>query len=305
MTSPHVDTAARPRAGLPRDSLYLGTSSWTAESWNGGFYPKGTPSGDYLIHYGRRFRSVEVDATWYRPPSPRTVEGWRAKTPDGFLFAAKVPQSITHEKVLVDCEAELEQFLEVMRGLGPKLGVLLFQFPYFRRDVFPHPDLFLERLRPFLQALPDDVRFAVEVRNKQWLSAPLFDVLRGRNVALAWIDHPWMPPARQYGRMPGAVTADFLYVRWLGDRHKIEEVTKSWDRLVYDRTRELAAWAELLRELTPRLGRVHAYFNNHYAGCAYQSAFQFEELWAPGLPAENEERPAPESGAPGTPPGRE
>ena len=82
--------------------LWLGTASWSAASWEGVFYPPGTPPGDYLVEYSRHFRTVEVDATFYRIPPASTVEGWYAKTPPGFLFAAKVPQVITHEKVLLE-----------------------------------------------------------------------------------------------------------------------------------------------------------------------------------------------------------
>ena len=92
-------------------TLRVGTSSWTAPSWAGTFYPPGLAESEWLSHYARRFDTVEIDATWYRSPTPRMVEGWAARTPPGFLFAAKAPQAITHEQVLVDCEAELDQYL--------------------------------------------------------------------------------------------------------------------------------------------------------------------------------------------------
>src|SRR3712207_3181405 len=128
--------------------FYLGTSSWTAPSWQGAFYPPGMAAGDFLTHYARHFRTVEIDATWYRMPPERTVDGWIAKTPDGCIFSAKVPQWITHERVLRGCEGELEAFVAVMRRLGPKLGALLLQFPYFKRDALSDLDAFLERLVP-------------------------------------------------------------------------------------------------------------------------------------------------------------
>ena len=87
--------------------LYLGTSSWTAPSWQGVFYPPRTPANRFLTEYSRHFRTVEIDATFYSTPAAGTVDGWHARTPAGFLFAAKVPQVITHEKVLVECEAEI------------------------------------------------------------------------------------------------------------------------------------------------------------------------------------------------------
>jgi len=261
-------------------SLYLGASSWTAPSWKGPFYPPELPAADYLTHYATRFRTVEVDSTWYRPPSAKTVESWRRKTPEGFVFALKVPRSITHEQVLVDCEAELEQFLAVVRPLDEKLGPLLFQFPYFKPAAVPHLHAFLARLQPFLHTLPDDVRFVVEIRNKAWLQPALFTALREARVALAWIDHPWMPAARQYARLSGARTADFLYVRLLGDRYAIEEQTTTWTDLVVDRTREIPAWADVLDGAPAVLPRAFVYHNNHYAGCSYRSAALFESAWA-------------------------
>jgi uncharacterized protein YecE (DUF72 family) len=259
--------------------LYLGTSSWTAPSWEGVFYPPGTPPSRYLSEYARHFRTVEVDATFYRIPSPSTVDGWYTRTPPGFLFAAKVPQSITHEKVLAGCEEELREFLAVMDRLGEKLGPLLFQFKYFKRTEMPGVEAFLERLEPFVAALPSGYHFALEIRNRNWLVPPLLDTLRRRNVALAWIDHPWMPTAVEYRRRPELVTADFAYIRWLGDRYKIEEITTDWNRLILDRTRETEAWIETMRTLLPQVQRVHGYYNNHYAGYGVGSARLFQRLW--------------------------
>src|SRR5437868_2750184 len=82
--------------------LRVGTSSWTAPSWEGVFYPSGLPASEYLRVYAHRFNTVEIDATWYRTPTAATVAAWNARTPDGFVFAAKAPQSITHEKILLD-----------------------------------------------------------------------------------------------------------------------------------------------------------------------------------------------------------
>src|ERR1017187_1398887 len=121
---------------------------------------------DYLTYYATRFSTVEVDSTFYRAPLPSTVRGWASKTPDGFVFAAKVPRVITHDKVLVDCETEFKQFVATMDILGAKLGPLLLQFGYFDKKAFPGVNDFLARLRPFLKKLPKDHKFAVEIRNK-------------------------------------------------------------------------------------------------------------------------------------------
>jgi uncharacterized protein YecE (DUF72 family) len=174
--------------------FHVGTSAFTAAGWPGSFYPKGLPDRDFLSYYATKFDTVELDNTFYRTPALSTVQGWNAKTPKGFIFAAKIPQIITHEKVLTDCGPDLAQFLKVMDSLGEKLGPMLFQFGYFNKKAFSTVNDFLARLVPFLSKLPKGYRFAVEIRNKNWLVPQFVEALRGRAVALALIDQSWMPP---------------------------------------------------------------------------------------------------------------
>ncbi|TAM83493.1 MAG: DUF72 domain-containing protein [Acidobacteria bacterium] len=100
----HVTTAKKDGIltlmGEKKTELYLGTSSWTAEGWVGSFYPEGTKPADFLQYYARHFNCVEIDSTFYRIPTAKTVEQWRDRTPKGFVFAAKAPSLITHQKVL-------------------------------------------------------------------------------------------------------------------------------------------------------------------------------------------------------------
>jgi uncharacterized protein YecE (DUF72 family) len=88
----------------PAAPLRIGTSSWSSPDWVGPFYPPGTAPGDFISVYAQRFDTVEVDSSFYRTPSRQMVESWVRKTPPGFLFALKVPQVITHEKLLMDCQ---------------------------------------------------------------------------------------------------------------------------------------------------------------------------------------------------------
>jgi uncharacterized protein YecE (DUF72 family) len=260
------------------DGIYLGTSAFTAKGWEEAFYPKGMKPADYLTYYATKFDTVEVDSTFYRTPSAAVVNGWERKTPPGFIFAVKVPQTITHEKVLLDCEGEFKEFVGMMELLGPKLGPMLFQFGYFNRSVFTAGRQFLARLRPFLKKLPKDHEFAVEIRNKNWLVPEFFDVLRENKVAYALTDQAWMPRPTELFEKFDPITADFTYIRWLGDRKGIEQKTKTWDKVIVDRTRELTEWVEIVRKVHQRKIKIFAYANNHYAGYAPATIEKFEKM---------------------------
>ena len=236
------------------------------------------PAG-YLSYYATKFDAVEVDSTFYRTPAISTVKGWYAKTPPGFLFAAKVPQLITHEKALRDCDQDLKQFLQAMDCLGEKLGPLLFQFGYFNKKAFPAVKEFLALLAPLLKKLPKGRQFAVEIRNKNWLVPEFVDTLRERKVALALVDHVWMPRPRQLFEKFDPITADFAYVRWIGDRKGIEEKTKTWSRIILDRAADLGEWVEVLKPVHKRKIQILAFANNHYAGYGPGTIEQFRELW--------------------------
>lgn len=248
--------------------LRLGSCSWTAKGWLGGFYPSGTKPADFITHYATRYDTVEIDATFYAVPAESTVLGWRDKTPEGFLFAAKAPQAITHDKFLKDCVPGLKHFVKTMSLLGDKLGPILFQFPYYAKRTGVTQDDFIARFSEFSKALADtgDVRFAVEVRNKTWLNEYLFDLLRERNVALALIDHPWMARPATLFKDAHIFTSDFLYVRWLGDRKGIEKVTKVWSDTVVDRSSDVAQWVPGIKKALDKQMDVFGYVNNHYAG---------------------------------------
>jgi uncharacterized protein YecE (DUF72 family) len=282
---------------LPK-SIRIGTSAFMARGWEGTFYPAGMKPSEYLSYYATQFDAVELDNTFYATPSLSTVKGWYEKTPPGFLFAAKVPQVITHEKVLVDCEDDLKQFLETMEALGEKLGPLLFQFGYFHSGKFKSGAEFLARLKPFLQRLPKGFQYAVEIRNKYWLDAQFAETLRENGVALALIDHSWMPRPWEMKGKVDVITADFTYVRWLGDRKDIEEQTAKWDKAIVDRGPELLEWVRIFQFMAARGIKVFAWANNHYAGHAPATVKLFCDIWKRTLaaPTEPEQIPTGQDG---------
>lgn len=271
--------------------LRVGTSSWSSADWRGVFYPEDAAPASFLSHYGRIFDTVECDATFYGIPSTRTVDGWRERTPERFLFAAKLPQEITHERGLVGCEATLAGFLSALERLQDKLGPVLAQFPYVAKGKdaaeYATGEDFRGRLARFLDSWPAERPLAVEVRNAGWIAPPLLDLLRRRGVALAYTAYYTMPEPEKLFAGPDPETAGFVYARFIGDHKRMDALvrklrdegrrTADWNAPALDRTSETARWVKALRERAK--GPVLAYFNNHYAGFAPGSARLFRDLW--------------------------
>lgn len=256
----------------------IGTCSFTAKGWERAFYPPKLPASEQLAYYATQFDTLEIDSTFYRPPSRSTVDNWYRRTPDGFTFALKMPRSITHDNVLVDCDSDVAQFLDAIEGLKEKLGPVLVQFPYFNRSAFDGPGEFVRRLDAFLHSLPAGFKFSVEIRNQWWLPA-VRPVLADRGIPLALIDHPWMPRPSELERRTDPVTGAFTYVRLLGDRKTIEQQTLVWERPIVDRRQEIAEWIRLCRKLRSRGVDLYIYVNNHYSGFAPATVRDFVDAW--------------------------
>ena len=246
----------------PEERLYLGTSGWSYADWEGTLYPEGLPSASRLAEYVKHYATVEIDSSFYGTPRRSTVQKWREVSPDGFLFAAKFPREITHENNLVGAERETQDFVRTMADLGDKLGPLLVQLP---------PSFTVEGmgvLEDFLRVLPGGFRYAVEVRHRSWLGSDLPEMLRERGVALTLIDYPRMP------RMQEA-TADFSYVRLLGDRR---EFPAGHTHLKKERDEDLLWWSDLVDRFHEEGRTVFAYANNHYQNHSPSTLERFLEL---------------------------
>jgi uncharacterized protein YecE (DUF72 family) len=213
----------------------IGTSGYNYPEWRGRFYPERFPAAKMLGYYAARFDTVEINYTFYRMPAPRAVAGWDAETPDGFTFALKAPRRITHDARLRDVAEPLRYFLDVARGLGPKLGPLLFQLPpTLRKEV--------GRLGDLLALIPPEFRVALEVRHPSWLDDEVLATLRSRNAALCVAD-------TEGGTTPLVATADFGYLR-------LRDATYS--------EAELGHWADAVRR--PEWGQAFVYFKHEESG---------------------------------------
>ena len=180
----------------------IGTSGWAYKDWNGPFYPDEVKARDRLAYISGRFPTLEINASFYRLPSENTVEAWAATVPQGFVFAWKASRYITHNKKLKDAADSLDYLFERTKGLGDKLGPILFQLP---------PNLHRDdaRLEAFLDLLPARHRYSIEFRHPGWYADEVLAMLKARNIALCISDHHHAPA-------PWEATADFIYLRGHG-----------------------------------------------------------------------------------------
>lgn len=236
--------------------MLLGTSGWSYQEWVGVFYP--TSSESKLKHYTKVFPTAEIDSTFYAFPQAGTVLGWDRYSPRGFVFNAKIPQTVTHEKLKEPgpgLEAELDKFAELMQPLNNsgKLGCLLIQLPPSYKYDASH----LER---FLSQLPHGYKYAIEFRHKTWLREETLKILSKYNVAYTIVDEPLLPPEVQ-------VTADFAYFRWHGHGQR------PWYNYHYS-DEELEKWVPKVKEVEKEVKTVYGYFNNHFHGYAVENCLK-------------------------------
>lgn len=241
--------------------IHIGAQGWNYDAWVGPFYPVGTRAADFLAVYARAFDTVEVDSTFYAIPPASTIRGWADRVPDGFSFALKLPQEITHENRLRQVDDLLALFFDRARELGEKLGPILVQLgPAFGPSELP-------ALATFLPKMPRDLHVAVEFRQRAWLNDGVIALLAEHNVGLVLSDARWIPRKTML-TLASRPTADFSYIRWMGpDRELVD-----YSRIQLDRTRELDAWATVLPSLAARVEVVYGYVNNHFAGHSPASA---------------------------------
>ena len=241
--------------------LLIGTSGWSYNEWAGVFYP--TSSTNKLSFYSKLYKTAEVDSTFYAFPSKGLVLGWARYTPPDFVFSAKLPQLLTHEKKLElskGVEADLIRFLGLLKPLiaTGKLGPILIQLPpsYSYQSDF-------DKLRAFLSKAPEDVKFAVEFRHPSWLREDVWSFLRAKNVANVIVDEPLLPPDT-------VTTADFAFIRWHGHG------SRPWYNYRYS-DKELDRWVPKVKEVTARVKKTFGYFNNHFGGFAVENSLKMME----------------------------
>lgn len=229
-------------------NLYVGTSGYSYKGWRGTFYPEDLPAQQMLRFYGERFRTVEINNTFYRMPTAAVVKAWAREVPAEFQFVLKASQRITHFGRLKNVKEAVSRLIRVAGALKHRLGPLLFQLP-------PNMKKDAARLRAFLALLPRRQRAAFEFRHPSWFDDEIFGLLRARRAALC------VAEAEDDLEVPLVATAEWGYVRLRRPNYSAAK---------------LKAWGKRLRQLGWR--EAFVFFKHEDAGKGPRLAKKFLEL---------------------------
>ena len=241
---------------------YVGCSGWHYADWEGQFYPRGMDSQDYLPWYSKAFDYVEADATFHTMPDRFTTIGWNKLTPDNFRFTAKFPRVITHDNRLGGPPSDLETFFEMMKPLKDKLLALLIQLP---SSLTAQEGM--EKLKKMIPLFDKDFRYAIEVRDESWFNKDFYKLLSSNNICLTW-------SVLEAIHTNTEVTADFIYLRLIGDRRLDGKDPRP---ILRNRTPEMKAWGARLKMVQNKVNFGIVAANNQYAGFGPSTANGFRK----------------------------
>jgi uncharacterized protein YecE (DUF72 family) len=157
-----TDVLSKSKDATAKTEVYVGCAKWGRKDWVGKIYPLKTKEADFLNHYARHFNCIELNATFYKIPTEKQTSAWSSKVGDNFIFAPKFAEQITHIKKLKDVDELTKRFLDGVAGFGKNLGPIFFM---------PHPFMgrkSLDVITDFIESLPHDHDFFIELRNKDW-----------------------------------------------------------------------------------------------------------------------------------------
>lgn len=186
-----------------KKNIHIGLSAYNNSYWKGIFYPEDLPASKRFEYYCQHFSTYEINATFYKFPTEKSLKAWYDKSPQGFMFSVKAPKLVTHLKKFIGVQNEIDQFYKLCsEGLKEKLGFVLFQLP-------PSYDYTDERLELILNSLNPDFKNVVEFRNESWWRQDVFDAMAKKGILFCSVSYPKLPDAIQ-------VTTPLVYVRLHG-----------------------------------------------------------------------------------------
>jgi uncharacterized protein YecE (DUF72 family) len=232
-------------------AVHIGTSGWSYDHWHGVLYPHGLSPRDRLAYYLSRYRTVELNSSYYRWPSEVAFRAWRCRLPDGFCLSVKAPGPLTHVQRLSQPERWLRRIQQGLALLEDRQGILLVQLP---------PTLAYDhaRLASFLAQVPQALRVAVECRHPSWHQDAVFDLLEQYGAAYCVMSGAHLPCILR-------ATAHFVYVRLHGpDPQHLYSGSYT--------EQDLRWWAARIQEWDHQGRDVYVYFNNDGQGHAVYNA---------------------------------
>ncbi len=170
-----------------KPQVYIGCAKWGRKDWVGQIYPPGTKEKDYFGIYAKNFNSIELNATFYRIPTEKTIKDWKSKVNKDFHFCPKFPQTITHFSRLKNADGQTNEFYDIIRGLEENLGTMFLQLaPNFGPKNYPD-------FEKYISSLPTDVPVSVEFRHKDWfVESPVvnecFEMLKEKKIGMVITD---------------------------------------------------------------------------------------------------------------------
>ncbi|KXH81027.1 DUF72 domain-containing protein [Chryseobacterium kwangjuense] len=169
---------------MKKGSLYIGCSGFYNNDWKGSLYPENAQSKDFLILYSQTFNTVEINSTFYRKPTAKTLLKWHDETPEHFKFFIKIPKSISHEKRLKDSKEEISAFCShIKEHLKDKLAGFLYQFPPSFKKSQENLDLILTNL---------DFKYVnvIEFRHESWWNDEIYTLLTDNKIVFSGVSFP-------------------------------------------------------------------------------------------------------------------
>lgn len=240
-------------------NIHIGTSGWSYKHWKGTFYPPKLKSTEWLGFFSGNFKVTEINASFYRLPLKKTVEGWLNKVPDDFLFCPKINRYITHIKRLKEPEEPLERFFDVFEPMRNKMGPVLVQLPPSLKFNYDVADNFYGVLKRHYHTY----RFAIEVRNETWMTEESFTLMAKYDIAFVISQSGSAFPYAE------TVTSKDVYVRLHGPA---ELYASSYSK------QQLQAFANLFKKWHREKHTVWAFFNNDVHGYAIENGLTLTKL---------------------------
>lgn len=247
---------------MPEAVAHIGTSGWNYKDWKASFYPEGLKAADWLSYFAKNFKTVEVNSSFYRIPTEKSVKAWQESVPSNFLFAVKLWRGITHYRKLVRSEGFLDSYFRSIDHIKTRnRAPLLIQLPPNQRKDIDKLDRFLDLVR---ERSPHRWKVVVEFRDNSWLSDDVYRMMDRQQAAVCLHDMPGKGDANEPNN------AKFVYVRRHGTSNVKYHGGYTAERLKQDAA-DIRRW---LRE-----GKnVFVYFNNDVGGHAVRDARKLKEL---------------------------